>query len=206
MKLTCQDFGLLFQDYLDGSLLPSQREILEAHLRTCAACAQLLTGLARIDQRLARLEPVEAPDRLTRSILASLPAQAYRPSFARQFAQFAQFAALPVLLALLVASVFFKGNIFSGSATGKREVDVVFVSPGAASVAVVGDFNGWNPNRNPMFRGKDREIWRARLVLPPGVYQYSFVIDGTVWEKDPQAKNYLADGFGGENSVIIVGG
>ena len=203
MKLSCQDLEPLFQDYLDGYLLSSQREILESHLRSCASCAELLTGLGRIDDRFARLEPVEAPHRLAPSVLASLPAQSYRTPLARQFAQF---AALPALIALLAAGIFFKGDLFKGGPAGTREVDVVFVAPGAASVAVVGDFNGWDPRRNPMVRGAEREAWRARLVLPPGVYQYSFVVDGTVWEKDPQAKNFLADGFGGENSVIVIDG
>jgi anti-sigma factor RsiW len=205
VKLTCEDLEPLYQDYLDGYLLSSQREIVEAHLRTCASCVELLTGLGRLDDRLARLEPVEAPGRLTNFILASLPATTYRPPFAWQFAQF---AALPALIALLAAGIFFKGDLFTfkGGRAGTREVDVVFVAPGAASVAVVGDFNGWDPRRNPMVRGAEREAWRTRLVLPPGVYQYNFVVDGTVWEKDPQAKNYLADGFGGQNSVIVVDG
>jgi len=203
MKLSCQDLEPLFQDYLDGYLLSSQREILEAHLCSCASCTELLTGLSRIDDRFARLEPVEAPDRLTPSVLASLPAQSYRTPLARQFAQF---AALPALIALLAAGIFFKGDLFKGGPAGTREVDVVFVAPGAASVAVVGDFNGWDPRRNPMVRGAEREAWRTRLVLPPGVYQYGFVVDGTVWEKDPQARNFLADGFGGENSVIVIDG
>jgi anti-sigma factor RsiW len=203
VKLSCQDLEPLFQDYLDGYLLSSQREVLEAHLRTCGSCAELLTGLGRLDDRLARFEPVEAPGRLAPSILASLPAKAYHPPFARQFAQF---AALPALLALLAAGIFFKGDLFKGGPAGPREVDVVFVAPGAASVAVVGDFNGWDPNRNPMVRGSERETWRTRLTLPPGVYKYSFVVDGTGWFPDPSAKNSVADDFGGRNSIIVVDG
>jgi len=203
MRLSCQDIEPLLQEYLEGQLLPSQRELLDAHLRTCASCSALFADLSRIDDQIERLEEVEVPAFLARRILNSLPAQAYRPPLAQQFARF---AAVPALLAaLLVAGFLFKGRPFTGT-PGARDVDVVFVAPAAATVSVVGDFNGWDPRRNPMTRGAEREAWRARLVLPPGVYQYSFVVDGTVWEKDPQAKNFLADGFGGENSVIIVDG
>lgn len=202
-KPTCEDLEPLYQDYLDGYLLSSQRELVEAHLRTCSPCSELLTGLGRIDDLLARLEPVEAPGRLTTSVLASLPASAYRPPL---LGRFSQIAALPALLALLAAGIFFKTDLFKAGSPETREVDIVFVAPEAASVAVVGDFNAWDPRRNPMARGSERAAWRARLLLPPGVYQYNFVVDGTVWEKDPQAKNTLADGFGGQNSVIVVDG
>jgi anti-sigma factor RsiW len=203
MRLSCEDIEPLLQEYLEGHLLPSQREILDAHLRACPSCAALFADLSRIDDHIERLEPVEAPAYLARRILNSLPEQAYHPPLAQRFARY---AALPALAAAMLVAVFlFKGSPFKG-APGAREVDVVFVAPAAATVSVVGDFNGWDPRRNPMTRGAEREAWRTRLVLPPGVYQYSFVVDGTVWEKDPQAKNYLADGFGGENSVIIVDG
>ena len=203
MRLSCQDIEPLLQEQLEGNLLPSQRELLDVHLRTCASCTALYADLSRIDGHIERLDPVEAPEYLSRRILNSLPALAYRPPLAQQLARF---AALPALVvALLMAGFLFKGRPFRGAA-GTREVDVVFVAPAAATVSVVGDFNGWDPRRNPMTRGGERELWRTRLALPPGVYQYNFVVDGTVWEKDPQAKNYLADGFGGQNSVIIVDG
>jgi len=32
------------------------------------------------------------------------------------------------------------------------------------------------------------------------------VLDGKTWVSDPGAKTRLADGFGGQNSVIIVDG
>ena len=73
-------------------------------------------------------------------------------------------------------------------------------------MTIVGDFNGWDPQRTRLVRSNHEGLWRARLKLPPGVYQYSFVLDGTTWVGDPQAKTVLADGFGGKNSVIIVDG
>jgi 1,4-alpha-glucan branching enzyme len=36
-------------------------------------------------------------------------------------------------------------------------------APNAASVAVVGDFNGWDPRRNPMQPTGDAGIWQARV-------------------------------------------
>ena len=78
--LFCQDVELLLQDYLDGYLLPSQREILEAHVRGCGACRDLLEEITRVDDRMESLAAVDAPPELGRSILAALPPGAYGPS------------------------------------------------------------------------------------------------------------------------------
>ena len=85
-----------------------------------------------------------------------------------------------------------------------RAVNFICNAPQAQSVSLVGDFNGWDPQRTRMIRLDHEGRWTARLKLPPGVHQYSFVIDGSTWVPDPGAKTTLADGFGGRNSVIIV--
>jgi anti-sigma factor RsiW len=205
--LTCRDVEMMLQDYLDGYLLQSQREVLEAHLRNCAPCQDLLSGLTQIDdhfEKIGEVGEIEVPVELTRSILESIPIRAYAPSPLRQVLRF---AAVPAFACFLVAAGFLlRGQYFLKSVAGEREVEVVFTAPAAASVALVGDFNGWNPRQNLMVRASHEGLWRTRVKLHPGVYQYSFVVNGTVWEKDPQAKKHLADGFGGENSVIIVDG
>jgi 1,4-alpha-glucan branching enzyme len=43
-------------------------------------------------------------------------------------------------------------------------------------------------------------------TLPPGRYAYKFVVDGTNWKEDPKAAEFADDGFGGKNSVVVVGG
>ena len=202
--LFCQDVELLLQDYLDGYLLPSQREILEAHVRGCGACRDLLEEITRVDDRMESLAAVDAPPELGRSILAALPPGAYGPSPLRRALTW---VAVPALALLLVGAGFLvKGRIQLRGLAAERSVEVVYAAPQAASVALVGDFNGWDPRRTQMVRVSRQGVWRARIKLPPGVYQYSFVVDGTSWIPDPQAKSQLADGFGGSNSVIVVDG
>jgi len=49
-------------------------------------------------------------------------------------------------------------------------------APNAASVAVVGDFNGWDPRRHPM-QGSDAGVWSARVpeARPGSVYKFHIV-------------------------------
>lgn len=75
----------------------------------------------------------------------------------------------------------------------------------AAGVALVGDFNDWDPAATPMTRLKSGE-YKVTLDLEIGrEYGYRFLIDGAVWENDWDADKYAPSGFAdAENSVVIV--
>ena len=203
--LFCEDVELMLQDYLDGYLLPSQREVLESHVRGCAQCRALVGGLHRLDDRLDGLEEIEAPPGLSRAILDALPAQVYGPSPLRRALTW---GAVPLLALLLVVVGLARQRQVRAARAGSPSARSTssLTAPQAVSVAIVGDFNGWDPQRTRLVRSTHEGLWRARLKLPPGVYQYSFVLDGSTWVSDPLAKTVLADGFGGKNSVIIVDG
>ena len=157
-----------------------------------------------MDVQFEHVGEVEAPGNLSRRILDALPAEVYRPSPLRQALRY---AAAPLALAVAVAAAFLlKGQYDLRGLGAERELQVSFQAPAATSVAVVGDFNGWDPRRNLMVRASHEGLWGARLRLSPGIYQYSFVIDGKIWEADPRAERFMDDGFGGRNSVIIVDG
>lgn len=82
-------------------------------------------------------------------------------------------------------------------------VRLVLLQPGAQSVSVAGDFNGWNPSRTQLERSEGG-MWTATIPLKPGRYQYMFVIDGTQWIADPLAAEDAGDGFGAQNAVLDV--
>jgi len=86
------------------------------------------------------------------------------------------------------------------SGTG-RAVRFLLKRPQASQVAVAGDFNGWEPRA--MGRGSDG-VWTLETVLPPGVYHYSFVVDGTIWVVPDHATGRVDDGFGRKNAILVV--
>jgi 1,4-alpha-glucan branching enzyme len=69
-------------------------------------------------------------------------------------------------------------------------------------VAVAGDFNKWKTDVHEM--KKTDGTWSIDLKLKPGVYSYSFVVDGTAWVPDPGAEFYEDDGYGSRNSVLRI--
>ena len=86
---------------------------------------------------------------------------------------------------------------------GTVPVRFTFVRSGARSVCVVGDFNGWSPERTPL-SDDGTGVWSAMVPLPPGQHQYQFVVDGATWVEDPVAPEFRSDGFGSRNSVLRI--
>lgn len=71
----------------------------------------------------------------------------------------------------------------------------------AGTVALVGDFNDWDPRAQPLTR--EDGAWSVTLHLPPGRYRYAFVADGDRWLNDP-SHPAAPDEFGTPTSVITV--
>jgi glycosidase len=83
-----------------------------------------------------------------------------------------------------------------------KEVPFVYDPDGAPSqVFLAGEFNNWSPDATPMERVDGR--FERTLLLPIGRYQYKFVADGN-WITDRTADDFHPDGYGGQNSVVIV--
>ncbi len=57
-------------------------------------------------------------------------------------------------------------------------------APGARAVHLAGDFNRWNPQKEALFNLSGRGLWQKTVPLPPGRYEYKYVIDGK-WALDP---------------------
>ena len=115
----------------------------------------------------------------------------------------------PVWSLALVASILLLAVLpgpRSGLELGEEEGIAEFVGqfPGARSVQVVGSFNDWGPASIPLQDRDHDGVWQAVVVLPEGTHEYMFVVDGERWVADPLAGRFVADGFGRENSLLIV--
>ncbi len=85
-----------------------------------------------------------------------------------------------------------------------REGNVTFTLDNfsdARIVAVAGTFNGWNQSQYLFARNGGQ--WVCRINLPPGKYQYKFIVDGN-WLVDPNNPIVVHDRRGFENSELTV--
>jgi 1,4-alpha-glucan branching enzyme len=87
---------------------------------------------------------------------------------------------------------------------------VTFELPGAVTrtarkVALVGEFNDWDPERTSMKRRKDGSFSITLDLDCNHEYQYKYLIDNERWENDWAADKYLPSPVGvSDNSVVVV--
>jgi hypothetical protein len=89
--------------------------------------------------------------------------------------------------------------------SGHSVVQFVLFAPVAKSVALVGDFNDWDPAATPLLTAQPGGAWSVAIPLAPGRHRYAFVVDGTQWLADPGAPPSRDDDFGSPNSIVTVG-
>lgn len=97
------------------------------------------------------------------------------------------------------------GELASAAAPADaRPVHLQLAAPASSRVAVVGDFNDWDPAATPLRLSGDGGTWVVELRLKPGRYHYTFLIDGRRWERDPREPPAAESDFGAPVSVLTV--
>ena len=92
-------------------------------------------------------------------------------------------------------------NRYSAKAS-TRPTNFLLLAPQAKCVSVIGDFNNWEPNANPMARLPDGG-WFARIPLHHGHQRYQFLVDGTPM-LDPRAQGTARNERNERVSLIAV--
>lgn len=87
---------------------------------------------------------------------------------------------------------------------GPKPVHLHFFREGTRSVFIAGNFNNWEPRRIAL-QSNGAGHWEIDLLLPPGEYEYRFVVDGK-WHDDPLASRVVPNSYGGVNAVLHVHG
>ena len=78
------------------------------------------------------------------------------------------------------------------------------ITTDAKKVYLVGEFNGWNEEANPLRKSKDGTL-RASLDLETGKdYQFKYKTAEGEWFNDDAADKYVGNEFAEENSVVTV--
>lgn len=83
------------------------------------------------------------------------------------------------------------------------EVTFEFETAEAESVALVSEANDWQPVK--MSKRRKDGVYYAKVRLPnESRFQFRYLVDGQAWVNDSAADAYVANEFGGENSVVIT--
>lgn len=71
------------------------------------------------------------------------------------------------------------------------------------NIAVVGDFNNWDPHTSIMELCDDG-LWKVEVYLSPGQYRYKLLINDYILLNDPTSTLYVQDENGAMKSLIII--
>ncbi len=191
--------------YLDGD---RELDELTPEARAEAEAWRRLTGEMKVD------EPSQAPPWMENAVmseiaLASAPRESIFDWLLRSHTvRLSPLTSLAMAAAAVAVVVLLPNGTPSEPSIGPVAVAEILVefsleAPGATTVAVAGDFSGWESD----FVLEDADgdgTWTGRVPITPGLHKYMFVIDGTDWVTDPGAERYADDGFGNRNAVLAV--
>jgi hypothetical protein len=184
-----------WQETADFSHLP---EDLKAHVSTCSHCSTTYQAAKLLIN--GRTLQKTAPFYLSKRIITAISAESitYRPTWYG-------YVLLPIAAAVLIAFSVFITLTFLAPHNNLVTVHLVLEAAKAASVSVVGDWNGWDPKADTLRDDDGDGVWEIVLHLTKNKeYRYQFFIDGTRWIPDPHSEFNVEDGFGGTNSVLDI--
>ncbi len=172
----------------------------------------------QIIRGLKQLADHEPPPTLFPSVMLAI--QTRRPSWIKRVWLWSQAPRsitftpvrwVPAIAALLIvfalAAVFLADKRTPESPVSQQNlIPIVFSLPGAEarSVSVIATFNQWNPKGYEMQWNRERKAWSLVAWLPEGRHEYAFLIDGNRVLPDPEALLKQDDGFGHQNSILIL--
>ncbi len=209
--MNCREFRKRLAEELDAQWVPDGKAAelpveLVRHARECRECAR---DLARVEL-LTRSATVtmEAPsglaDRVADSVLARARVRT-RVERVRRWSVGIAAAAVLVVGSVLSTTYFLERNGTEAAVQHTVVVRFEFQAPEARTVAVVGDWNGWDPETHVMVDPEGDGTWEIEITVEPDRdYRYQFLVDGEEWVPDPTAPITVSDGFGGTNSVLDV--
>ena len=224
--MNCPKNKKLLNLYLDQTLDRDTTKQVEEHLKSCSTCQEEYLKLKQVISTLNSISPQIAPVELTTKIMARISQEEIQIqsswmdqlrrrisipslSFPRKWESILSFRLLGAAAAAIVIVFFAFTFIFntpdtSSICSAEVQFSLRISDNKAHTVAIAGDFNGWNPQANLLEDSEGDGIWIGTLKLEPGRYEYMFVLDGKNWVPDPNALRYVKDGFGNKNAILEI--
>ncbi len=215
----CEIIESYLEDYLEGRLSPEEAAEIEEHLSSCSSCQKEFQAMRELFQALSSFPEEKISFDFTSKVMQKISQEvpAFEQSWWEKIHHLLTIPRLSlkwaavcgvVLVTILLGYNFYFSPLPQEEYCPNNLAEITFSLQADASqvksIAVVGDFNDWDPNRNPLLDDNNDGIWTATLQLEPGRYEYMFIIDGQKWVPDPAAYRYVSDGFGNKNAVIEI--
>jgi len=214
--MDCQKIIKLLNPYIDKTLDTATTQQVNEHLKSCPICNKQYQSLKEIITSLNSLSPQPAPKDFTQNLMAKISREEIqiqsswtdrikkRISIPRLSFRLVGAAAVTALIVFFAFTFIFNTPDTYPICSAEVQFSLKINDDKAHTVAIAGDFNGWNPQTNILEDTEGDGIWTGTLKLEPGRYEYMFVLDGEKWFPDPNALRYVKDGFGNKNAILEI--
>ena len=214
--MNCQKIKKLLNTYIDQALDADTAQQVEEHLKSCSTCNKEYQSLKEIITFLNSLSTQPAPADFTQSIMAKISQKEMQIqtswidrikrqiSIPRLSFRLVGAATAATLIVFFAFTFIFNTPDTSLICSAEVQFSLKINDSKAHTVAIAGDFNGWNPQAIILEDPEGDGIWTGTLKLEPGRYEYMFVLDGEKWLPDPNALRYVKDGFGNKNAILEI--
>jgi len=214
--MNCQKIVKLLNPYIDKILDADTAQQVDEHLKSCPICNKKYQSLKGIITSLNSLSTQPAPENLAENIMAKISQKEIQIqsswmdrikkqiSIPRLSLRLAGAAAVAIAVMFFAFTFVFNTPDTYPICSAEVQFSLKISDNKAHTVAIAGDFNGWNPQANILEDSDGDGIWTGTLKLEPGRYEYMFVLDGEKWFPDPNALRYVKDGFGNRNAILEI--
>ena len=214
--MNCQKIKKLLNPYIDKALNADMAKQVDEHLKSCPICNKQYQKLNKIVTSLNSLSPQPAPTNFTQNLMTKISRDeiqiqtSWIDRFKKQISiprisfRLVGVAAASALIVFFAFTFIFNTPDAPSICSAEVQFSLKINDDKAHTVAIAGDFNGWNPQNNILEDTEGDGIWTGTLKLEPGRYEYMFVLDGEKWFPDPNALRYVKDGFGNKNAILEI--
>ncbi|GAJ02118.1 unnamed protein product, partial [marine sediment metagenome] len=214
--MNCKKIEKLLNPYIDRVLDAESTQQIEEHLKSCSSCREDYLKLKQVVSALNSISPQPAPETLTQNIMAKISREDVQIqsswidhlkkqiSIPRLSFRLVGAAAIAALVLFFAFTFIFNTPDTAPICSAEVQFSLRSGDSKVHTVAIAGDFNGWNPQSNILEDPEGDGIWTGTLKLEPGRYEYMFVMDGEKWFPDPNALRYVKDGFGNKNAILEI--
>jgi len=214
--MNCNKIIKLLNLYIDQALDAEYTQTVEEHLKSCPSCREEYLKLKQVVSALTSISPQPAPADFTQNLMTKISQEEIqiqtswvshlkkRISFPQISFRLAGLTAAATLIVFFAFTFIFNTPVTSPICSAEVQFSLRINDNKSHTVAIAGDFNGWNPQTNVLEDPEGDGIWTGTLNLEPGKYEYMFVMDGEEWFPDPNALRYVKDGFGNKNAILEI--
>lgn len=75
---------------------------------------------------------------------------------------------------------------------------------GAKEVALLGEFNNWDPSDFAMRKLKDGSFTKTIELEVGNEYQFRYLVDGERWINEPEADKFIHSGVAAEENSVVA--